>query len=278
MRSTIDAFFERANYLNGLLYHLEAQLELFRNSFRTNQQNVIPYPGAFSSLLIRDLTERPSHGWQVPYQSGAFSTSGEAFLDLVDILLAREAAWATANGFEAFETCVKDLLVDYYLAVPSSVKADRLSKEEQNLKKKGLMRGSREFWSTYVRRNFKSADKALDEIRRVARQLEEAEQHNSYRRDLIKWFTLVSEVRHAVVHSNLTIVKSRWDSLTSDPRFVPDVFFSGVLGTTGYELRPSVEQATNALTGLLEYGYAAFKALSIAGQTDWCVFPQQGQQ
>jgi len=278
MRSTLDLFFDRANYLNGLLHHLDMQLRWFRDSIQADQQDLVPQFAAGSSLVIRDLTEWPSHGWPVFYSSGAFGTSGQEFLDQVDVLTSREAAWATALGFEALETCVKGLLAAYLLTVPSAADPDVLNKEQKSLKKDGYHPGNPEFWSMYVRRQYRSADTALAEIRRIAPQLEEAEQRNSYQRDLVSWFAVVSEVRHAVVHSNLTLATRRWASMPTDCQLLTEALFSGIHGPNGFELRPSVKQATQALRGLVEYGYAAFKALSIVGQTEWHIFPQQGEQ
>lgn len=278
MRSTLDLLFDRANHLNGLLHHLDAQLRWFRDSIQTGQQDLVPELAAGSSLVIRDLAEWPSHGWPVFYSSGAFGTSGQEFLDQVDVLTSREAAWATALGFEALETCVKDLLAAYFLAVPLAADPRVFSKAEKSLRKAGHRPGSPEFWNSFVRRQYRSADTVLAEIRRIASQLEEAEQHNSYQRDLVSWFAVVSEVRHAVVHSNLTLATPRWASMPTDLQLLTEALFSGMQGPNGFELRPSVKQATEALRGLVEYGYAAFKALSIAGQTEWRIFPQQGEQ
>src|SRR5450759_140824 len=178
MRSTLDLLFDRANHLNGLLHHLDAQLRWFRDSIQTGQQDLVPELAAGSSLVIRDLAEWPSHGWPVFYSSGAFGTSGQEFLDQVDVLTSREAAWATALGFEALETCVKDLLAAYFLAVPLAADPRVFSKAEKSLRKAGHRPGSPEFWNSFVRRQYRSADTVLAEIRRIASQLEEAEQHN----------------------------------------------------------------------------------------------------
>ena len=193
------------------------------------------------------------------------------------MLTARDAAWATAQGFEALETCVKDLLAAYCLAVPSAVDPNPTKKARKFLEKPGEDHGSLEFWSRYVRCFYKSADKALDEIRRISPQLEDAETRNNRDRDVVSWFAVVSEVRHAVVHSDLTIVKRLWDEWPEDRRLLAKILFSGIHGPRGFELRPSVKQATETLTGLVEYGYAAFKALSLAGQTEWSIFPEQGE-
>jgi hypothetical protein len=278
MRTTLDRFFDRANHLNGLLHHLDAQLQWFRDSIRNAQQGSVAHLAAGSKLVIRDLTESSSHGCPVFYSSGGFGTSGQAFLDLVDVHIARESAWATAQGLEALETCVKDLLAAYYLANPLAVDPAAPKNARQFLNRAGHSRRSSAFWSTYVRDGYRSADRVLAEIRRISPQLEDAEKRNNCHRDVVGWFAVVSEVRHAVVHSNLIIAKRTWDEWSDDRRLQTETLFSGTSGPRGFELRPSIKQATEALTGLAEYGYAAFKALSIAGQTEWLVFPEQSER
>jgi hypothetical protein len=278
MRNALERFFDRANHLNGLLHHLETQLRWFRDSVRNQHGALIPHLAAGASLVIRDLTEWPSHGWAVYYSSGSFTTRGEEFLELVDLLTAREAAWAVAQGFEAIETCLKDLLATHYLAVPATPDADELRKQEPKLKRAGHHRGELEFWKIYVRRLYRSAEDVLAEVRRIAPQLTDAEQRNNYPRDVASWFTVISELRHAVVHSNLTISRGRWAGWTPQLQQLASTLFSGTHGSAGFELRPTVKEATEALTGLVEYGYAVFKALSIAVGSEWRVFPKQGEE
>ena len=255
---------------------MDAQLKWFRDSIRSSPQDLIPHLAAGSKLVIRDLTEQRPHGCPVFYSSGGFGTNGQAFLDMVDVLTAREAAWVTAQGFEAFETCVKDLLAAYYVANPSAVDPFASKKARQRLGQGGGSHDPSAFWSTYVRDFYRSADDVLVEIRRISPQLEDAEARNNCSRDVVSWFVVVSEVRHAVVHSNLTITTRRWDEWPAGRRLQVGTLFSGSHGPGGFELRPTVRQATEALTGLAEYGYAAFKALSIAGQAEWRIFPEQG--
>jgi hypothetical protein len=278
MRKALEQFFDHANNLNGLLFNLENQLRWFRDSVRNEHGALIPHFFTGSSLVIRDLTEWPSHGWAVYYSSGSFSTRGEELLELVDLLTAREAAWAVAQGFEAVETCLKDLLAAHYLAIPSAPDADELRKQEPKLNRAGHHRGEMEFWKIYVRRHHRSAKDVLAEVRRIAPQLIDAEQRNNYPRDVVSWFAVVSEVRNAVVHFNLTISKGCLAGWTPQLRQLASTLFSGTHGSAGFELRPTVKEASEALTGLVEYGYAVFKALSIAAGSEWRVFPKQGGQ
>lgn len=276
MRDVLERFFDRANHLNGLLHHLETQLRWFRDSVHTEHAALIPHLAAGYSLVIRDLTEWPSHGWAVYYSSGSFATKGKEFLELVDLLTAREAAWAVAQGVEAFETCLKDLLAAHYMAVPSTPEADELRKQEPKLNQAGHHRGELEFWKMYVRRLYRSANDVLSEVRRIAPALIDAEQSNNYPRDMTSWFAVVLEVRHAVVHSNLTISSGCLAGWTSQLRQLTSTLFSGTHSSAGFELRPTVKEASEALKGLVEYGYAVFKALSIAAGAEWRVFPKQG--
>jgi hypothetical protein len=206
----------------------------------------------------------------VYYPTGGFGTKDEEFLAVADKLISREAAWATAQGFEAFESCLKDLVTAYYHAHPTVADPAALRKRERRLRQKGLDPSDLNFWSTFVRLEYRSADNVLGVLRQVAPQLVEAEHKNNRVCDLTRWFAVVSELRHAVTHSsNLTIPKEKWSPLGLDGQKLAEEMFSGVQQGGAYELQPTPKQANEALCRFAEYGYAAFKALCIAGCHEW---------
>jgi hypothetical protein len=77
----------------------------------------------------------------VLYPIGRFASQDEGFLEIVDTLMSREAAWATAQGFEAFESCRKDLLAAYYHAHPTTAENTVLQKHERSVERGGDRHG-----------------------------------------------------------------------------------------------------------------------------------------
>jgi hypothetical protein len=172
---------------------------------------------------------------------------------------------------------VKDLLSAFYHGHPSASDPVALRKCERSLRQKGLVPSALNFWSAFVRRTYRSADEVLSVIRAIAPQLQEAERRNFRGRDLTRWFAVISEVRHAATHFNLTISREKWSVLGPDGQKLAEELFSGVRQGGAYELRPTPREASEALSFLAEYGYAAFKALCIAGGHDWRIFRDDGE-
>jgi hypothetical protein len=250
-------------------------MRLFRDMAMEEVKNADspgPYLFAGSSIVVRDLTEWPANNWARYYPTGGFGTRDEEFLAVADNLISREAAWTTAQGFEAFETCLKDLLAAFYHAHPDTADPTALRKHESSLQQKAPAQSEPDFWSTFVREKYRSADDVLRVLRRIAPQFVEAEHKNNRARDLTKWFAVVTKLRHVTTHSNLTIRKAEWGALSVDEQKLTKELFSGVQRGGAYELRPTVKQANDTLSRFAEYGYAAFKALCLAGGHDWRIF------
>jgi hypothetical protein len=279
LREALDKFFARANSLNGLLNHIEMQLGGFRNRALDEMKEDDERRPRFvcgSSVVVRDLTEWAEDGWARYHWTGGFDTQDEEFLKVTDRLMSREAAWTIAQGFEGFESCVKDLLAAFYHAHSTTADPALLRGHGRSLQQKGLDSSTLEFWSALVRREYRSPDDVLRVVRQIAPQLVEAENKNNRACDLTKWFTVVSEFRHAVTHSNLTISTERWSALGRDGQALAEELFEGIREGGAYELRPTPKEAGEALCRLAEYGYAVFKALCIAGGHDWRIFPDDG--
>jgi hypothetical protein len=280
LRESLDRFFGRMNDLNGWLHHLDVQLRFFRDNTRqriADGELRATQFAAGSSLVIRDLTEKPSNGYPVYFPSGGFASEGAEFIAFADELVVRNAGWALAQGFERFESGLKDLLAAYYLANPSDVVATDFKRCAQSLQKSGLSSSSFDFWSRFVR-SYRSADAVLAVLRTLAATLVAAETDNSYREDLRPWLKVVAEARHAVTHSNLVISRLKWDRLAPQERAILEQLVAGTLTPDGFVLRPTVKQASAILARFVEYGYAAYKALCIREGRDWRLFEGQGTQ
>ena len=110
----IYSLFYHLNTLNGLLFTLDNQLQIFEKQYRESiSQSSIDISDIFAGcrLLIRDLTEWPGEGLVRYYPSGRFSSKGEEYFEVIKIILARESAWTIAQSLEAFERFLKDILM-----------------------------------------------------------------------------------------------------------------------------------------------------------------------
>ena len=281
IRAPLDEYFIRLNMLHGLGFHLGVQLNWFSEDVRHRIERgeiTTEHLFAGTSLPIRDLTEWPSHGWAVCYASGGFDTSGDEFLALASDLVQREGAWTISQAFEAFETFVMDTLAAAHLQFPNLVDQKELSRKEPELLKARLAPTDLNYWKQFVRSTYRNAESALKAIRRVTPHLEEAELQNNRVLNLQDWLRAVTEVRHAVVHSNQLVRNRRLTPLSNSERNMLYASFGGVQRTDGYALGVSQKQVDTAMTTFAEYGYALYKSICIHTGKDWKIFQNQGTQ
>ncbi len=76
------------------------------------------------------------------------------------------------------------------------------------------------------------------------------------------WHTVVAEVRHAAVHSNMLLKHTRTRSWGHAHVALLEAAFGTVSEPRGYVLHPERKHAQEALTLFAEYGYAVFKELT----------------
>ena len=128
--------FDQLNVLNGMLYCLKGQTDSFLTDARRRVlerkshqgQDEVPMLLTWASLPVSDLTNWPEHGWQEHYASGGFGAQDEKYLALVEALFRRNAAWTVAQGWEAHETFLFDILAVYLQEHRGDADAQTLNK------------------------------------------------------------------------------------------------------------------------------------------------------
>lgn len=259
----INRLFERLNVLHGLLKHLENHLKIFQSSVkRLAEQNDIGIDKLFAgfALGIRDLTLRPGEGYIYGYYpTGKFVTEGEEYIEVADLLIVREAAWTISQAFEAFETYLRDSYAHYLWNHKNAAEDKELERKREILLKKKLKPEQAEYWQTFVRLARYDNIKILQLIRGQFPDLEMIERNNSYDIDLTEWFSVATEVRHSVTHSNMLIkaeIVKTWDTAKTT---ISKDYFLAETRFNGYEIKPNVEQAEMNLRLFAGYAYVLHK-------------------
>jgi len=224
---------------------------------------------AGSALVIRDLTEWPEDGCAVYHSTGSFASQGEEYLQVIEILLSREAAWAVSQAYEAFETFLKDITATYLRDHPQYADSRKLKKATSALEKSKLERDDIEYWKMFVRLAYRKGNALFEYLRELAPELGQAEQHNNRAVALSAWFAVVSEVRHATTHSNLVIKRAGIRSLSEEERRLLSHYFPGKTTGVGYELHLDRKNAETAFQFFAEYAFIIFKYLSRRQNYDW---------
>jgi len=270
--SSRNELFGRLNMLYGLLFHLESQLNSFRELLmhQLEESDIdLAHMAAGSALVIRDLTEWPEDGWTLFYPTGSFVSLGEEYLQVINVLLSRESAWAISQGYEAFETFLKDVTATYLWKHPEYADSKELVRQFSRLEKSKLERNDVEYWKKFVRLAYRDHVDLLKYLRRLAPELSEAEQRNNRVIDLSAWFAVLSEVRHATTHSNLLIKPARMRSWSEGKRGLLTRYFPGKATNAGYELCLGRQDAKTACELLGEYAFAILKCLSKRQNYEW---------
>lgn len=267
----LDKLLGHLNMLNGFLGILNNQLTNFRDLYnqyiekgKLDESRLI----FGSSLAIRDLTEWPTDGWAIYYPSGKFISQGQEYLNIIEPLISRESSWTVSQAYEAFETFLKDITASYLL-LPQAEKDPIRTNLSKFRPKKGLSTENFVYWRDFVQHYYRCNIEILRLLRVIAPDIKGAEKRNNRAIDLTQWFEVVSEVRHAVIHSSSLIKNDRMCNWTSDKRLLLTNNFCGTYERNGYLLHTKTSNARECLTIFAEYAYTIYKKLSELNNYNW---------
>jgi hypothetical protein len=257
LQTPLDELFQRLNGLYGLLHHFKSYLNTYRsllnemiNTGKLKKSDL----AAGTSLVIRDLTEFPQNGWAVYYSTGSFFSQGEAYFQMIDLLLSQNSAWTISQGYEAFETFIKDITAFSLYENSEFADRDKLCKFKKKFNEQLPEHLEINSWKEFVRYSYKISE-LLNIIRKITPELKKAEKNNNRNIDLTEWFKVISEVRHAVTHSGMLIKKNKLTKI--DYQFLVRLFH-GKDTNDGYLLEPSTKDAEHNLVSLAEYSISNF--------------------
>ncbi|TMQ31361.1 MAG: hypothetical protein E6K65_01750 [Nitrospirae bacterium] len=272
LRSPLDDLFARLALINGLLHTFESQQTNFRSlvtaSLERNRFDLTNLATG-ANLIIRDLTEWPAHGWAGYYPAGGFIAEGEEYLNLIEVFVQRQSAWSIAQSYEAFETFLFDSTANVMANDKRGESPRRLHME--NSEDGNLVPMDLEGWKVKIRQTYRSKNncKLLKAIRTMAPNLEQAEVANNRRLNLRDWYKVITEVRHAVTHSDLLDKNARKNGWSVKEKSLLQSIVAGKLNVDGYALAPSQKNAEKTIQSFAEYSLAIFKSFSIECGYDW---------
>jgi len=258
------SFFDRLNAVYALFFHLHANLRArVAGIEQRSLEKGLPYAGA--SIVVADLTDWQADDTRIKYASGGFAAAGQEYLLLVDKVISWNAGWTVSQGWERFESFLKDITASYLEAHPREASTEKL----RTHLKKSAQPSTHEDWRSFLRL-YRGTDnkELLDFVRSTAPDFEKAETHNNRNIDLVKWYKVVAKVRHAVTHSNGLISA---ESLQEIDNALLERLFNGTKEAAAYRLEISQENTEDALSIFADYGFALFKALSMKQGYEWDV-------
>jgi hypothetical protein len=269
-RTALKALWGKLNHINGILFLIVNQIERYEEQQqRLWKQKNIKFPRfAGYSLPMTDLTGPTDSGWLYHYPTGVFSVKGHEFAKMKEDVIRRISCYSVAQGYEAFETFLKDTVAGYLCVHPSKAKCRDVREFEERCGKTD--RSKVTYWMELVR--FAKGTYGGQDNRKLFRFLQDvvpvlkvAEKDNTRRMDLTKWYKAASVARHAITHSRLEIAEGSWNCLhKSDKTYFPCM-------TEGRRrfLVLKGKHAENCLRLFAEYGFLIFKCLSQSEGYEW---------
>ncbi len=276
----LENLFERLNFYNFLIAYIGKRLSNLKDDIerRAGESEKIDVedPMHGTSLIITDLSGPTDDGWLYQYSTGNFDVEGEDYLQMLDEFVGREAERVVAQGYEAFETYLYDVTARFCDAKSEQSLVNHF---KENLPK--ALERDLEAWRKAVRGVYRRKPNSdlIDLIRNLGQDLDDAEVHTNNRGlDLVRWYQITGEARHAVTHSEGVISNKVIEGLDLKEIRVLKKNYPGSKTDEGYVLHLDVDSAQEALRTFAEYGYAIFKALSEERGYDWVYLPGQDER
>lgn len=276
----LENLFERLNFYNFLIAYIGKRLSNLKDDIerRAGESEKIDVedPMHGTSLIITDLSGPTDDGWLYQYSTGNFDVEGEDYLQMLDEFVGREAERVVAQGYEAFETYLYDVTARFCDAKSEQSLVNHFRKNLPKALERDL-----EAWRKAVRGVYrrKPNSNLIDLIRNLGQDLDDAEVHTNNRGlDLVRWYQITGEARHAVTHSEGVISNKVIEGLDLKEIRVLKKNYPGSKTDEGYVLHLDVDSAQEALRTFAEYGYAIFKALSEERGYDWVYLPGQDER
>ncbi len=240
------------NKLQGLLVILKNRLNNFRKQIIDSNID-LSHLTAGSYLVITKLTGSIKDGCPrcpIYYKTGIFITKGENYLETLNQIINRESVWTISQGYERFESFLYDIVTMFLVNNYKSV----LNNEE---------------WRSILKR-FNNL-KILKKIQEWAPNFEDVVKNNNRRINLFSWYSVISEVRHAGVHSNLIIKNKKLQKIlqSQEKKAILEEYFPGERSSIGYEINLNEEEAELNLKIIGELAVEIFNNLSAKANYDY---------
>lgn len=264
--------YEKLNLLYFLIHFLDNRMEtaiqkVNQQKERTNGDDWIrPFHG--TSLVITDLTGPTDNGWLLFGRTGLVKVQGEEFVEKLSWVAQREGALAIAKAYEAFETYLYDLTATYGFKIDTT-RLHKILKLSPNVTELTSL----EKWKEAIRYKYRRGKnkKLINKLRKLGDGLELAENKTTNNRSLnmVSWFKVVEQVRHAVTHSDFVIKQAVLSSFQPEEKSILSQRFPGSESNTGYLIEMDKHNSALAIQFFAEYAHAIYKSLSTQSDLEW---------
>ncbi|BDX37803.1 hypothetical protein CYCD_11580 [Tenuifilaceae bacterium CYCD] len=246
----IESFFLRIIELRHTAYHINGLLNNSINSIENYQSDFI----SGSALVISDWTGPSDNGWEINYHTGFRKIYlKETYSNEISRVISQECCFAFSQAFEALEKFFKDC---------AYIRIQTIKNQNDTRIPLNILNLSRE--------EMLSGDKLFELIKKcIGNEFNIASGKNNKNLRFKEFWTVLSECRHAIVHSN-SYIKLKKVSKTDYHLGVFEYFFDHKI-----ELNEKVMIELNyrkldeLFKKMSEYAFQIFKLLSLKESIDW---------
>lgn len=205
-----------------------------------------------SALIISDWTGPTDEGWEINFHTGARrATLKENYNIEVKRIISNECCLAYAQAFEALEKYLKNCV---FQKLQNNVEFRKTIGYDEKIAR-GRMPGGDEL--------FKLVKKACGEY------YQKFTHENNKNVKFKQFWTIISEVRHAITHSDCNISMSRISKSSYHFAAFEHLFNYSVIDDKTLHIELDYKGLERALKYIAEFSYQIYKCLSICDKLSW---------
>lgn len=208
MQDIFTKFIDRIGFYKTTIYQVDTHLKEFIKSRKTN----------LPKNLSKDFV-MPILGSKLVYRNVLTTKHEIAFSRFIDIDNVDEKTheikenycnFCVSQSFEAFETFLKDILTSYFVSDKNFIDSNT---KLQDLDITSFQTCRADIYKL-LRKDNKYNKQIFNWLYKIDIDLKKYEQTNFLQFDFIEWNTVLTEVRHSIVHSNGILSKNKTNNWT----------------------------------------------------------------
>lgn len=250
----LDIFFEKLLYYRHISGRIDKVLKKEIEIYSSEKAKM----HFASALIISDWTGPTDNGWELNFHTGIFTeTTKENYEVEIKNISSRQRCLLYAQSFESFERFLKDCLFDK-LECDNEIREYVISLLPKNQN------------SVISRKNMPGGDKLFNVLKKVGgKTFKKFSASNNINMKFKELWTILSEVRHAVTHSESTI-----DLVTinkSDHHFdiFNYLFNSNIISDDKILIELDYKKFEKLIKRFSEFAFQVFKLMSIEEKLEW---------
>lgn len=211
-----------------------------------------------SSLIISDITGPTDRGWTINFYTGHKNiTMAKEYEKEIHRLISIESCYAFAQSFEGLERFFKDIVWQKTQICPSFF-------DEIKGKKSGFINN--------VRGDYPGGKKLFHVVKKATGEdFLSSSQTNNYNLSFSEFWCVISDVRHAITHSQSKIKKTLvFKSLTHESIF-NHFFMCNEYDQNILEILLNYDKLEKLIKSIAEFSFQIFKILSIQNDYEWAI-------